>query len=98
MKTSAVGRASGPREFERLHNVEQLHDIVRQRLTDSGAGAPSEYLSTTLGNAAMAALASRQLDIKKIHGQLSPTRRAISAISTGCTVGGFGSCAPARLC
>ena len=46
-------------------------------------------ISTTLGNAAMAALASRQLDIKKIHGQLSPTRRAISAISTGCTVGGF---------
>ena len=40
VKTSAVGRASGPREFERLHNVEQLHDIVRQRLTDVRSRGP----------------------------------------------------------
>ena len=29
---------------ERLHNVEQLHDIVRQRLTDVRSRGPSEYL------------------------------------------------------
>ena len=34
--------------------------------------------ATTLGNAAMAALASRQLDIKKIHGQLNTSHLPVS--------------------